>query len=133
FSDWRNHRLHRQDRLRWPRGEDSVARPFATAARLHADLAVDDALLRVVLALVTAQLAGLRAGLGGGERREVEGGLAREDLAGGQAQVGAIEAEANAAVHVARALLAEVGVGVGGAGLSAVEARSNALHADVEI
>src|SRR5258706_2715472 len=124
--------LHRQGRPRRQgrqQGQEDVARLLAAAARLHARPAVNDAVLRVVLALVAAHLAGLHAGLEGSAcRRGIEGSLAREDPAGRQADVGAIEAEADAADHRLHLLLAQVSIGVGGAGLGAVEACPDALH-----
>ncbi|HEV8190757.1 MAG TPA: hypothetical protein VGP82_04630 [Ktedonobacterales bacterium] len=77
-----------------------MARLLTAAARLHARLAVGEAALRVVLALVAAHLADLQTGLERGMcRRQVEGGLAGKNPAGRQAHVGAIEAEADATDH----------------------------------
>src|SRR5215469_3703601 len=86
-------------------------------------------MLRMVLAFVTTHFAGLHAGLeSGARRRGVEGSLAREDPSGRLADVGAIEAEADAADHRLHLRLREIRVGVGGAGLGTVEARLDAFH-----
>src|SRR5215469_12945794 len=91
-------------------------------------------MLRMVLAFVTTHFAGLHAGLeSGARRRGVEGSLAREDPSGRLADVGAIEAEADAADHRLYLRLREVRVGVGGAGLGTVEARLDAFHERVRI
>jgi len=95
---------------------------------------VGEAVSRVLLALVAAHLAGQCARLeGSARRRGIEGGLARKDLAGRQAHVGAVEAEADAADHLVPLWLGKVGIGVSSAGLSAVEARLNALQERVHI
>jgi hypothetical protein len=95
---------------------------------------VGEAMLGMHLALVAAYHAGLYTRLQRSARRgKVEGGLAREDPAGRQAHVGAIAAEADAADHRLHLRLREVGIGVGGAGLGAVEARLDAFDECVYI
>jgi hypothetical protein len=95
---------------------------------------VGHAALRVLLALVPAHPTALHTGLKGGARRgTVELGLAREDPAGRQAHVGAIEAELDAAEHLLHVVLTEVSVGVGDASLSAVEASLDALNERIRI
>jgi hypothetical protein len=75
----------------------------------------------VPLALVAAAAAGRHAGLqqGPGDVGVVLG-LAAGDPDGGGADVGAVQAQPDAADHLGDVLLAQVGVGVGGAGLGAV-------------
>src|SRR5689334_13249514 len=83
----------------------------------------------MLLALITTQLARQRTGLEGGARHGgVKGGLAGEDPPGRQADICAVEAEADATDHRLHLLLAQVGVGVGTARLGAVEACLNALR-----
>src|SRR5262249_40817443 len=115
--------------FRWQQRQDGVARLLAAAARLQARPTVGKAVPRVHLALVAAHPARLSAGLQrGARRRGLEGSLARENITSCQAQIGAIEVEADAANHCLHLLLAKVGVGIGGAGLGAVEARSDAFY-----
>ena len=60
-------------------------------------------------------------------------GLAGHDAAGGIADVGAVEAEANAADQILHAALAEVSVGAAGTGGRAVAARLDTAHERIEI
>ena len=77
-------------------GEDVVACLLAAAAGLGADTAVL-VVGGMPLALITAQMARLRAGLKGGPRHlGLEGRLAGEYLPGGVAHVGAVEVEPDA-------------------------------------
>ena len=83
----------------------------------------------MLLTLVAAQFTGEGAGLESGARHGgLEGGLAREDSSGCQAEVGAVQAEADAANHVRYILLGKIGVNVGSAGLLAIDARLNAFR-----
>jgi hypothetical protein len=83
----------------------------------------------VLLTLLTANTASFRAGLQSRPRRlRLEGRLAREYLSGGVAHVGAVEVETYAADQHLYVLLAEAGVGAGGAGLGTVKACLYALH-----
>ncbi len=70
-------------------------------------------------ALVAAQFALLARGA---QHRRIAGCLARGDLAGGVAEVGAVEVEADAAGEYLGTLLAEAGVGTGGTSLGAIDA-----------
>lgn len=57
------------------------------------------------------------------DKAEIRGGLARHDATGCVTGVGTVEAEANAANHVAHVLLSEIGVGTTRAAGDTVEAR----------
>ena len=75
------------------------------------------------LALITTGSAGRRAGLDHGlEDAEIRRGLTYRDSGGGVAGVGAVEAEANAAHHLAYVVLSEIGVGTTRAAGGTVEA-----------
>jgi hypothetical protein len=81
------------------------------------------AVLGVLLALVPAEAARSGASLQGCVcHLGIEGRLAGQYLAGGLADVGAVEVEPYAAGQRLHVLLAEAGVGARGAGLGAVEA-----------
>ena len=82
-------------------------------------------MLGVPLALLSAHPARPRARLQSRSRHlRVERRLPREDLAGGIAEIGAVEVEADAASQHLYVSFAEAGVGAGRAGLGAVEAGS---------
>ncbi len=88
------------------------------------------------LALVAAALAAGHAGL---QQRLGDVGvvlrLAAGDPGGGGADIGAVQAQPDARDHLGQVLLAQVGVGVGGAGLGAVGERvdGGGQHAGVDI
>jgi hypothetical protein len=102
-----------------------------------ADLGADAAVLmvgRVLLALLTARLAGRCAGLNRRtENVEIRLGLPDEDAAGGVADVGAVQTEANATKLLSYVRLGEVGVGVARARRRAVAAVLDAAHQQVTI
>jgi hypothetical protein len=80
----------------------------------------------VLLALLGARPTGCRASLDlSAEDAEVRLGLPDEDAGGGLANVGAIEAESNAADHLRDVWLCEIGVG-------ATRARRRALDAVID-
>ena len=91
-------------------------------------------MLGVALALGTTRAARHQAAL---ERRanhaEVRLGLPGHDAAGDIADVGAVEAGANAADQILHLRLAEVGVGAAGTGSAALAARLDAAHEHIEI
>jgi hypothetical protein len=88
----------------------------------------------VLLALVTARSAGHCAGFDhGAEKAEIRLGLPDQDATGGVADVGAVQAEANAAELVVYVRLGEVGVGVARARRRAVDAVLDAAHQQVAI
>ena len=60
-------------------------------------------------------------------------GLAGHDAAGGIADVGAVEAEANAVDQILHVALAEVSVGAAGTGSGALAARLDAAYERIEI
>jgi hypothetical protein len=77
----------------------------------------------VLLALLATGAAGHCAGLDRcADDVEIERGLAGHDAAGGLADVGAIETEANAPDQLRQVLLAEAGVGAARTGCGTVEA-----------
>jgi hypothetical protein len=63
----------------------------------------------------------------------VRSGLACDDTAGGIADVGAVETQADAADHLGQVALAEVGVGAARTGCGALAARLDTPHTRVEI
>jgi hypothetical protein len=88
----------------------------------------------VLLALVPARAAGYGAGLErAAEKAEIRLGLPHEDAAGGVADVGAIQAEANAAELFLYVRLSEVGIGVGNARRRTLDAVLDAAHQQVAI
>ena len=115
------------------RREQVLACLLAATAHLSADAAVL-VMLGVVLTLRTTGAACHQAAF---KRRandaDVGRGLAGHDAAGGIADVGAVEAEANAADQILHAALAEVSVGAAGTGGRAVAARLDAAHERIEI
>src|SRR6266498_234054 len=117
------------------RGQELSARLLAAPAGLGAHPAVFVP-LGMVLALVAAALAGGRAGL---QQRPGDAcvvlGLAAGDPDGGGADVGAVQAQPDALDQLGDVLLAQVGVGVGGAGLGALDERvhGGGQHAGFDI
>lgn len=86
------------------------------------------------LALITTGLAGRRAGLDHRPQdAEIRRGLTDRDPAGSGAGVGAVEAEANAAHHLAHVVLREIGVGATRAAGGAVEALFDAAQERIVI
>jgi len=111
-----------------------LAGPLAAPAGLLADPAV--LVVRMPLALITAALADGHTCLQqrpGGAR--VVFRQAADNPAGGGADIGAVQAQPDAPDHLGQLLLAQVSVGVGGAGLGTVADRVNGggQHADVDI
>jgi hypothetical protein len=107
--------------------------PFTTAADLGADSAVL-VVGSVLLALLGARPTGCRAGRDRrAEDAEVRLGLPDEDAAGGLADVGAVEAESNAADHLPHVRLCEVGVGAARARRRAFDALFDAAQQQVTI
>jgi hypothetical protein len=88
----------------------------------------------MLLTLVAADFTGPGASMQCSARHGgLEGSLAGEDPRGCQAEVGAIEAEADTANHLLNILLSEVGVNIGSTGLLAVDACPDALYECVHI
>ena len=83
-------------------------------------------MLGMPLTLVAAQLASLGACLKErSAQRRIERALAGQKVPSRGANIGAVQIEANATDQWLNLLLAKAGVGAGGAGLGAVEARMN--------
>ena len=115
------------------RVEEALARLLAAAAGLGADAAVL-VLVGVLLALLGAEAAGRAEGLDLlADERVLRLRLAREDAAGGGADVGAVEVGADALAELGGLLLREAGVGAGRAGLLALEAVIDAGDEGVEV
>lgn len=113
--------------LRRELAQQRVARFLAGSTRFGADAAVLHAVLRVPLALVTAEPAG---GCAGTERGSGELGIKRclagNDASGRVTDIGAIEIEPDAADQIFDGLFAKAGVSARRACLCAVEASANA-------
>jgi len=104
------------------RCDEVVARLLAAAADLGANTAVL-VMGGMLLALSTTGLARRRAGLDDRPQdAQVRRGLTDRDPGGRVAGVSAVEAEANAAHHLAHVVLREIGVGATRATGGAVEA-----------
>lgn len=128
FRDQPSQLLTTRVELGWYRGEDIVARLLAATAGLCAHPAVL-VVPSVVLALLTAKAASLRASLEtGAQHPRLRGRLPGEDPAGRLAHIGAVEVEPDAASQHLHVPLSDAGVGAGGASLGAVEARLDALY-----
>jgi len=83
----------------------------------------------VLVALVSARQTGHGTGLDrSAENAEIRLGLPDEDAAGGIANVGAVQAEANAAALLFYVRLSEVGVGAARARRRALDAVLDAAH-----
>src|SRR5215212_11606773 len=83
----------------------------------------------MLLTLLTAQPAGLSAGLKRGTCHfRIKGRLAGQDLTGGLAHIGTVKVKANAASEHLDVLFTKAGVCTCGTGLGAVKARLDALH-----
>jgi hypothetical protein len=115
------------------RREQVLAGLLAAAAHPGADAAVL-VVLGVALALRAAGAAGHQAAF---ERcanhPDIGFGLAGHDAAGGSADVGAVEAAANAAEQILHPALGEVRVGAAGTGSGAVGARLDTAHEHIEV
>jgi hypothetical protein len=115
------------------RHEQVLACLLAAAAHLGADAAVL-VMLGVALALRATGAACHGAAF---KRRaddaDIGRGLAGHDAAGGIADVGAVEAEANAADQILQVALAEVSIGAAGTDSGAVAARLDTAHEGIEI
>jgi hypothetical protein len=115
------------------RREQVLACLLAAATHLGADAAVL-VMLGVALALRTTGAACHQAAFKRcANHADVRRGLADHDAAGGIADVGAVEAEANAADQVPHAALAKVSVGAAGTGSGAVAARLDTAHERIKI
>ena len=126
-------RSHRRPHDSADRREQVLACLLATATHLGADAAVL-VMLGVALALRTTGAAGDQAAFKRcANHAEVRRGLAGDDAAGGIADVGAVEAGANAAEQILHPGLAEVGVGAAGTGSGTVAARLDTAHERIEI
>jgi hypothetical protein len=102
---------------------------LAATASLGTHPAVLHAVLAVLFVLLTAEAASFGAGLKSSpDQLRVRGSLPRDCPARGIAHVGAVEVKADAAGERLGVILAETGVGAGGAALGTVEASFYALH-----
>ena len=120
--------LHSADRR-----EQVLACLLAAATHLGARAAVL-VMLGVALALRTTGAACNQAAFKRcANHADVGRGLAGHDAARGIADVGAVEAEANAADQILHAALGEVSVGAAGTGSGAVAARLDTAHERIEI
>jgi hypothetical protein len=115
------------------RREQVFAGLLATAADLDTDAAVL-VVGGVLLALVGADPAGQRAGLGlRTEDAEIRLGLPDEDATGGLAGVGAVQAKTSAADQILHVRLGKVGIRAACARRGAVDAILDAAHKQVTI
>ncbi len=110
-----------------------LAGAFAAAAGLLADPAVL-VVPGVPPAFIAAALADGHAGL---QQRPGSAGIvfgqAAEDSGGGGADIGAVQAQPDALDHLGQVRLAQVGIGVGGTGLSAVASRVDGLRRQARV
>ena len=115
------------------RRQQVLASLLALAAHPGADAAVL-VMLGVALALRTTGAARHQAAFKrGANHAEIGRGLAGHDATGGIADVGAVQARANAADEILHPALAEVSVGTAGTDGGAVAARLDTAHEHVEI
>lgn len=114
--------------------EQGIAGLLTPAARLGADATVLHAMLGMLLAFITTEFACLRACLEKRPaQRRLERRLARLDITGCRADVGAVQIEADAADQHLNLLFTKAGIGAGGASLRAIETRADALDERAQV